>query len=248
MLRFLPFLLAALMAVACSSNKPRRIVTVDEAMSKSMRAFHKERYFDAADRFAQMSIDYAGSALMDSITFMEAECQFQLKEYLLAAELFEELISRYPRSHLVDQSRFRVAESYYELSPVYGLDQSFTYQAIDEYQSLLDDFPDSELREEAENRLNACRYKLALKDFKNAQLYYRMTEYEACLNYIDDAVETWYDQPEIVERTLLLKARCQVRMKRMVDARATLRDYLERYPDNVRAADARELLQDIAND
>ena len=249
-IRILPALVALLAAwllVSCAGKEPRPIEPVETAMGKAMRQYTRERYFDAAERFTKMGIDYAGSALMDSITYMQAESQFQLKEYLLAAELFEEVISRYPRSTLVDQCRYRIAESYYELSPVYGLDQSYTWRAIDEYQALLDDYPDSEWTTEASERINECRRKLAWKEFKSAELYYRMTQYEAALDYIDDAVETWYDQPEIIERALFLKGLCQARMHRDVDARATLKEYLEKYPDSERSPEAKELLDRLQN-
>ena len=243
----LTIFLGAWLLVACAGKEPKPIEPVEQAMRKAMKQYHKERYFDAAERFNKMGLDYSGSALMDSITYMQAESQYQLKEFVLAAELFDEVISRYPRSTLVDQARYRIAESYWELSPVYGLDQSYTYRAINEYQALLDDFPDSEWAQIAEERLDACRYKLAWKEFKSAELYYRMTQYEAALHYLDDAVETWYDQPEIMERALFLKGLCQARMHRDVDARATLREYLEKYPDSERNSEARELLDRLQN-
>jgi TolA-binding protein len=74
-----------------------------------------------------------------------------------------------------------------------------------------------------------------------------MTQYDAALNYLNDAVDTWYDQPLVVERALFLKGLCQARMHRDVDARATLREYLEKYPDSERAAEARELLGRLSN-
>lgn len=208
----LPLALSAWLLVSCAGKEPKPMEPVETAMAKAMRQYQRERFFDASESFTRMAVDYAGSALMDSITFMQGESQFQLKEYLLAAELFDEVISRYPRSGLVDQSRFRIAESYYELSPHYGLDQSFTWRAIDEYQALLDDYPDSEWARQAGDRINECRSKLAWKEFKSAELYYRMTQYEAALHYLDGAVDTWYDQPLVVERALFLKGLCQARM------------------------------------
>lgn len=244
MKRLAQALLLLALAIGCSRSV-HELRPVDEAMTDAMKKFERERYVDALDRFTRMSLDYAGSRLMDSIRYMEAECQYQLGEFLLAADLYEELISRYPNSPLVDDSRLKVAHSYYELSPRYALDQSFTFRAIEEYQSLLDDYPESDHAAMAEKRINTCRAKLARKDLKNAELYYRMTKYSSSLLYLNDILETWYDQPRVMEKAMYYKALCQIRMKREADARASLQEYLRIHPDGTQAAQVQQLLDDM---
>jgi outer membrane protein assembly factor BamD len=222
--------------------KAGKQVSVDQAMGQAMKYYNKGRYVDAIDRFTRMSLDFAGSALMDSISYMEAECQFQMKEYLLAADQFEIVISRYPSSPLIDEARIRVADSYYELSPKFSLDQTFTYQAIGEYQSLLDDYPDSDQREKAENRLDLCRNKLSRKDLHTAELYYKMSLWPSTILYVDEILENWYDQPATMEEALYLKAITQDKMKRTADARATMEEFLATYPDSDRANEIEQLL------
>lgn len=240
------FMLASILLLAAScSQKPRETRPVDQVMAQAMRQFAKERYVDALDRFTRMSLDYAGSALMDSIRYMEAECQYQLHEYLLAADLYGELVSRYPTSDLVDESRLRTADCWYELSPNFALDQTYTLKAIGEYQTLLDDFPDSPHKGMAEERIAACRRKLAQKALKSAELYYRMEYWPASLLYLNDVLETWYDQPDVMEQALFLKAQCQGRMNRKADTRASLEEYLQTWPDGARAAEARRLLAEL---
>jgi outer membrane protein assembly factor BamD len=240
-LRLLPLLLLALLAAACA-RKVRELRPVDEVMAQAMRSFHKGRYVDALGRFEQMSLDYAGSALMDSVRYMEAECQYQLKEWLLAADLYEELVSRYPTSPLVDDARLRIANCWYELSPKPALDQTFTYKAIQEYQALLDDYPGSPHRALAEERIDLSRRKLAQKDLRNAELYYRMSRWPAALLYLNEILETWYDQPAVAEKALYYKALCQWRMKLGADARATAEEYLETWPAGSWADAMRDLL------
>jgi outer membrane protein assembly factor BamD len=171
---------------------------------------------------------------------MEAECQFQMEEYLLAADQFEVVINRYPSSSLVDQARIRVADSFYELSPRFALDQTFTYQAIAEYQSLLDDYPNSDQREKAEERLDLCRNKLSRKDMQSAELYYKMSLWPSSLLYLDEILENWYDQPDTMEKALYLKVLVQTKMKRNADALATLEEFLATYPDSDKVDDLKQ--------
>jgi len=235
------WMLAALMAAACS-QKPRELMPVDTAMGRAMRQFDKGRYVDALDRFTRMSLDYAGSSLMDSIRFMEAECQYRLNEHLLAADLYREMADRYPNSPLVDEARLRTADCWYELSPHFALDQTYTLRAIDEYQSLLDDHPDTPHKALAEERIAACRHKLALKALRSAELYLKMGHWRAALIYFDEVLETWYDQPDVMEAALFQKALCQQRLERAADTRATLEEYLRTWPDGAHVAEARRLL------
>jgi outer membrane protein assembly factor BamD len=243
-IRSLAALVLFLMALSCS-KQVHELDPVDDAMARAMKKFERERYVDALDRFTKMSLDYAGSRLMDSIRYMEAECQYRLDEHLLAADLYQELIERYPNSSLVDDSRLRIADCYFELSPKAALDQSFTYRAIEEYQSLLDDYPESEHQPLAEERIDSCRAKLARKDLRNAELYYRMSKYKSSLLYLDDILETWYDQPEVMEKAMYYKSLCQVRMKREADARATMREYLRIFPDGAHEAQMGQMLDEM---
>jgi outer membrane protein assembly factor BamD len=231
-----------LLILASCSQQPRELEPVDQVMTRAMRSFEKGRYVDALDRFTRMSLDYAGSSLMDSVRYMEAECQYQLDEYLLAVDLYQELVTRYPTSPLVGDARLRTADCWFELSPHYALDQTYTMRAIDEYQSLLDDFADSPHRAMAEERIAACRHKLALKDMRSAELYFKMEQWPAAVLYFNDVLETWYDQPDVMERALFFKALSQLRMKRMADARATFEEYLSTWPDGEHAADVRQEL------
>lgn len=241
--RTFALLLVALLVAACS-QRPKELQPVDQAMSRAMRQFHKEHYIDALDRFTRMTLDYAGSSLMDSIRFMEAECQYQLKEYLLAADLYEEVTARYPNSTLVQDAQLRRADCWFELSPHYALDQTYTLRALDEYQALLDEHADSPHKSMAEERIAACRHKLALKEMKSAELYVRMEQWPAALIYLNTVLETWYDQPDIMELALYYKVLAQARMKHLADTRASAQEYLRTWPDGSHLAEVRRLLSE----
>jgi len=241
-IRLLAAALLLLLAAACS-RQVHEAEPVEQAMARAMRSFEKGRLIDALDRFERMSLDYAGSALMDSIRYMEAECQYGLGEWLLAADLYDELVQRYPTSPLVDDARLRVADCWFELSPRAELDQTYTHRAIVEYQSLLDDYPDSPHRELAEERIDECRRKLARKDLRNAEVYYRLGRWPAALLYVNEILETWYDQPAACEQALYYKTLSQWRMKRFEDARASALEYLETWSEGPRRPQVEELLE-----
>ncbi len=99
----------------------------------------------------------------------------------------------------------------------------------------------------AEDRIDACRHKLAVKDVKNAELYYRMSAWPAALIYLNETLETWYDQPDVCELAAYYKALCEYRMNRDADARASGMEYMANYPDSKRLQSIQDMLEHLEN-
>ena len=55
------------------------------------------------------------------------------------------------------------------LSPVYSLDQTDTFKAIDKLQSFIDAYPNSEYLAEANETVKVLREKIEKKVFENAK-------------------------------------------------------------------------------
>ena len=59
-----------------------------------------------------------------------------------------------------------------------------------------------------------------------------MALWPAALLYLNEILETWYDQEEIMEQAHYLKGVCQAKMKRWADARASITEFLAAYPES----------------
>lgn len=130
---------------------------------------------------------------MDEAQYYLAMSHFKRDEFILAAFEFETLIKSYPTSELVNQARFNMALSYFNLSPEYYLDQTYTQIAIDEFQNYIELYSDDPKVAEAKDKINQLRNKIALKYFKNAELYISLNEQNAALIYYDYVLKDYFD-------------------------------------------------------
>jgi outer membrane protein assembly factor BamD len=114
--------------------------------------------------------------------YMLAMAQYNNQDYEAASETFKKYGSSYPRGNFAEEAAFYVGESLYESSPEPRLDQSPTNGAITAYQQFMDLYPDSKLRDRAQNRLYELYDKLIRKEYMAAELYYNLGGYFGNIN------------------------------------------------------------------
>ena len=74
----------------------------------------------------------------------------EVEEYLTALKnKYEKLTRRMAFSPFVEDARFKICEAYRVESPKYYHDQEYTEKALERFQEFLDDFPNSNLNDEA---------------------------------------------------------------------------------------------------
>jgi outer membrane protein assembly factor BamD len=192
-LRKLLLALIALLLFNCAGSKPEADWTAIEYYRIAKEKYDDEDYFEAVSDFTVVLLRFAGSTVADSAQYYLADCHYQMGDYLIAAVEFERLVNTMSQSGLVPKAQLRMAESYYQLSPRFTLDQKFTDRAIREYQNFIEDFPTDSLKEEAEKKILFLRNKLSHKEYQNAEIYRKMSEYEAAIIYYDQVLAKYYD-------------------------------------------------------
>lgn len=152
------------------------------------------RYEYAKQCFAEGKFGRAEILLQDLITlkkgtdeaeealYMLAMSQYMNHDFDSAAATFRKYFSSYPKGFYAEQAMFYVGQSLYESAPEPRLDQTPTIGAINAYQQFLDFYPNSQLRERAQDRLFELQDKLVMKELLSAQLYYNLGGYFGNIN------------------------------------------------------------------
>lgn len=152
------------------------------------------RYEYAKQSFAEGKFSRAATLLMDLITlkkgtdeaqealYMLGMSEYMSKDYESASATFKKYHQTYPKGLYAEQASYYVGQSLYEGAPEARLDQSPTIGAINAYQQFLDFYPDSPLREKAQERLFELQDKLVQKELLSAQLYYNLGGYFGNIN------------------------------------------------------------------
>lgn len=223
--------------LACGSNKLRANLTNEERLAYAMELFRKKNYYDARTQFRIVTLNAPGSTFVDEAQYYLAECHYGMEEFITAAAEYEKLLRLYPQSEYLDDAQYKLGMCYYQLSPKADLDQKYTWQAIEEFQRFLDDYPTSDLRQEVVSKLNLTRDKLAKKEYRTADLYRRMAYYESALIYYDGVLNRFYDT-RYYEPALFFKAEALTKLERYSEARESLRTLLDKYRQDQEKAEA----------
>ena len=150
-------------------------------------AFARGKYQKASDLLQDVVTMKKGSDEAQECLYMLAMSQYCNMDYEAASETFKKYTTSYPRGNYVEPAYFYVGQSLYESSPEPRLDQSPTNGAITAYQQFMDLFPDSPLRDKAQERLYELTDKLIQKEFLSATLYYNLGGYFGNINANDES-------------------------------------------------------------
>jgi len=135
--------------------------------------------------------------------YLLAMAQYSNRDYEAASATFRKYFQSYPKGDYAEQACYHIGQSLFQSVPEPRLDQSPTVGAINAYQNFLDYYPDSKLREEAQERLFILQDNLVRKEYLSAKLYYNLggyfgninanteSNYEACIITAQNALKSY---------------------------------------------------------
>ena len=209
-----------------------REMTLDEQLAFAKKTFDKEDYEKAKIYLNYIVMNNPGGTVIENAQFYLAESYYYSKEYILAIEEYQKLIKSLAQSAFVDDAVYMVGMCYYKMSPKYALDQEYTQKAIMQFRQFIEDFPDSELKGEAEQKLIECRKKLAKKEYKTGELYRKMGYYKAAIISFNDVFEEYHDT-EFADDALYWTGECHRILRQWIEAERAFQSLLNQYPDSM---------------
>lgn len=219
----------ALVVMSCSSSKEVESLSVEERFAQAMHKFKDGDYLDAIEDFKVVTVQFPGSTVADDAQFNIAECRYLRGEYILAGAEYDLLVRTMPSSPLVPRARYMKAMSGYNLSPKSELDQKYTREAIDDFQTFIEYSPADTMAKDAATKISELINKLAKKELENGTLYYRLEYYKAAIAYFDNVMERFHDS-EYADDALLGKILAMRDRRDYSGALDAIRLFLEKYP------------------
>ena len=147
-------ILIVLLLTNCANKK----ITLEEDLTprfnKAMKYFNKEKFIRAKDEFDYIIMTNPGSQLANESQYYKGEALFQLKEFHEAGITYDHFIRFTNDIRKREKARYRLCECSILSSNSFPRDQKETKRALEQLQMFLEDFPQSELAEEAEKAIN----------------------------------------------------------------------------------------------
>ena len=160
---------------------------------KAKRYFDKGKYARAKDEFDYIIMADPGSKISNESQYYMAESMFQIEEYDEASIAFDRYVRFSPDYSKIEKARYRICECAINFSNSYQREQSQTHRALEQLQMFIEDFPASDLINDAEDAMLALRLKLAQKDYEVGRMYLKLEEYDSALVYFRSVLNHYYD-------------------------------------------------------
>ncbi|MFA5618729.1 MAG: outer membrane protein assembly factor BamD [Weeksellaceae bacterium] len=193
-----------MVAVSCNKRLDSALKSTDKdfILQIADEFYDEGKWPEAIGLYNKISSSFAGTEEGIDIAYKLADANFQDRNYRLAAHLFKSFYVTNPTDPRAEDAAFRSAYTYYIASPAYNLDQTTTYDAINELQSFINAYPNSERVEQANNYIDELRIKLEKKAFEIAKIYYKTLKYKAAGiafdNMLDDFPDTKYREEAMI--------------------------------------------------
>jgi outer membrane protein assembly factor BamD len=240
--------------VACASGGEPDIATLasnsDQVIWEAgQKAFDKKQWDNARQHFRRIIDGFPSSEYGPPARIALADTYFQeggTGNYILAVGAYREFLTLYPSHPRSDYAQYQAAESFYQQRNGPDRDQTPTLKALDEFQRLVDVYPNSPHAEKGRERIMELRQILARAEF-NAGYFYQRTR-QACRAAIARYEGILNDYPDYkrLDDVLLRLAECLDMSGRGAEAQPHLARLLSEYPESEHLEAAKELMAELA--
>jgi len=175
---------SAVLLTGCAGefNKVYKSNDFDYRYEYAKQCFAEGQYNRAETLLREMISMKKGTDEAQESLYMLGMSEFMNGDFESASETFKKYFTTYPKGIFAERAMFYVGQSLYESAPEPRLDQTPTIGAINAFQQFIDFYPQSEMREVAQDKLFDLQDKLVQKELLSAQLYYNLGGYFGNVN------------------------------------------------------------------
>jgi len=239
---FLPLIFS----LSCVSDSRQKYLSPADLLSKAQIKLEKNKTDDAILLLEQLIYNYPGYEERELAGYLIVKAYYENKDHVMTLAEGRDYVRDYPSNELADHVQYMLADALYRQSPGYALDQSTTRDAVVEFQTLIQLYPESEWIPKVEEKLAKCIDKLAKKEYLNGTFYKRMGMYAPSEVYFKTVIAAYPDS-EWADDSLFALGEAYMKQKALGDASDTFNKLTRAYPDSKWTSQAEEYLADIEN-
>jgi outer membrane protein assembly factor BamD len=250
-MRRLAVILAAVLAFRCGHAKPD-LATLSSNSDQviweaGQKASEKRNWESARQHYKRIIEGFPQSELGPAARLALADSYFQeggTANYILAVSQYRDFLTLYPSHPRSDYAQFQVGESFFKQKNGPDRDQMPTQRALDEYQRLVEIYPNSQQLDAAKGRIKECRQSLGEAEFRVGVFYQKTRQaYRSAIGRFEGVVEKYPDFDRFDE-VLYRLGECLTLSGRAAEALPHLQRLLDKYPQSPFVESARKLMAD----
>ncbi len=188
------FLLSLMGCGFFKSKEAKELEKTPEALiAEGLDAYQRKRYEKAGEAFQNLKDRFPYNPYAIVAELKLADSHFLNREYLLAATAYKEFEKLHPANEIIPYVIYQLGQCYFKQMPTIDRDQSYTLQAVKEFERLIKNYPKSEYVPQAEASLLKARRNMAAHEFFIGEFYFKKSKYKAALVRFEGIVK---DFPE----------------------------------------------------
>jgi len=197
---------------------------------KKARELDKEKnYFVAGQYYKRILDDYPDSRERVTALMLQADNHMKRKEYPEAKLAYQKFMELYPAWPNVDHAYFYMAMADFMSIDTAARDQTHTRTALEQFERLIKNFPNSPYRQRAEAKVRECHNKLAENILEIGRYYFRTQSYQSAINRFKNLLRTYPNQ-KFNDEVVFLLAESYRKEQNFRDARLFYNELVDRYP------------------
>ena len=256
----------ASLLVGCASEFTRVYKSADNTYKYeyAKECFARGKFQQAATLLEGIVTIQKGRGNAQESLYLLGMAQYCNRDYEAASATFRKYYSSYPKGLFAENASFYIGQSLFESAPEPRLDQSPTIGAINAYQNFIDNYPDSRLRDIAQNRLFQLQDILVQKEYLSAKLYYNLggyfgnvnanteSNYEACIITAQNSLKSYpYSDLREAFSILIMKSKFELaqnsseekKLDRYRDAEDECYGFLNEFPESKECDTAQKFIE-----
>jgi outer membrane protein assembly factor BamD len=155
--------------------------TPESLIAEGLEAYQRKKYEKAGEAFQNLKDRFPYNPYAIVAELKLADSHFLNKEYLLAAAAYKEFEKLHPTNEIIPYVIFQMGMCSFKQKASIDRDQSYAFRAVQEFDRLIKNYPQSEYASQAETNLIMAKKNLASHEFYIGEYYFKNEKYEAAL-------------------------------------------------------------------
>jgi outer membrane protein assembly factor BamD len=199
-----------------------------ELLRSAETEIERERYEDARRDLQRLMNQYPDSDLLAAARLASAKALYLQRKYDEARAEYQRFLDLHPQHERADEAHYYLGMAFFRAADTPDRDQTFTKKALEEFQLVVTQMPDSQYVQDARARAALCRHKLAEKELYVGTFYFSREHYTAAVARFNTLLSQ-YDNSGFDDQALYYLGESLWRLEQRDEARAAFRRLVQDY-------------------
>ena len=232
--------LAVLLFAGCATTQmPQK--QADVLFREGEEFYATKHYEDAIAQWKRAKESFASPELSAQVDLKIADAQFDNESYIEAAASYEDFRKFHPKHEKAPYALYRLAMCNYKQMGGIDTDQTAVKNAVSQFESFLQQYPNDSHVVEVRQKLQECRSRQLKYEVYIGRFYLRTDKYQAAIKRLTEALNQYPGLPDNDEALFYL-GQAYIRIGEKEKGRETFNRLLKEFPSSEHIGDARKFM------